>query len=269
MKQDVEDWVNSKIKGRISEMLFEELFINLGFFVIKIGQEHTATPLIQIEKFIKTCGGDFKIDRKAEDNIELDYIRRLPDFAIIDKKGCVNLIEIKYRRKGILKKEDLSSLHIYKHSEVFFVSFNEREVFHIFYLDNEDLLKIVGLREWLKTKFNLVNEEIIDLFEKIARQWYKKNKSKKGKKEKNISVEKQANIDKLNQIKKENSHAYQEWTSEEEAKLKENFSKGVTIEEISKLLERQEGGIKARLKRLGLIDFDIEGDETTHKTLYK
>lgn len=267
MKNDVEDWVNSKIKGRISEMLFEELFINLGFFVIKIGQEHTATPLIQIEKFIKTCGGDFRIDRKSEDNVELDYIRRLPDFAIIDKRGCVNLMEIKYRRKGILNKEDLSSLHIYKHSEVFFVSLNEREVFHIFYLDNEDLLKIVGLREWLKTKFNIENEEVIDLFESIARQWYKKGKLKRNNKERKVNFEKEAS--RIAEIKKESPHAYQEWSSEEEAKLKEHFSRGIPIEDIAVLFQRQEGGIKARLKRLGLIEFDTEGDDTTHKTFYK
>lgn len=176
-EKDIDNWVNSRIKGQIGEVIFEELFINLGFFVIKIGQEHTARPITQIEKFMKECGGEFKLDKKTEDHIELDYIRRLPDFLIIDKKGRVNLIEVKYRKSGKLNPKKLESLEIYKNSEIFLLSLNEKERFHIYSLDDKDV-KIIGLREWLKQKFNIENEEVISKFEEIAKNWYEQPKQK-------------------------------------------------------------------------------------------
>lgn len=278
MKKSTWSWVNSKIKGRISEILFEDLFIELGFFVVKIGQEHTATPIVQIEKFIKTCGGEFRIDRRIEDDVELNYIRRLPDFLIIDKKGCVNLIEVKFRRKGKLTREALESLDIYKHSEVFCVSLQDKEIFNIYYKDDEGILKIIDLRKWLKERFDIEEEDIVSMFERIVKKWYESEKNDENSEEDDEEYEKTDRKNKrdnkkeesrIEEIKKESPNAYKEWTTEEEEKLKEQFNQGISLEELSKQLQRQVGGIKSRLKRLGLIDFDIEGDDTTNKTFYK
>jgi hypothetical protein len=57
----------------------------------------------------------------------------------------------------------------------------------------------------------------------------------------------------LDAIRKFNKNAYQKWTPEEEAKLKKMFANGKTMKGMASELGRQEGGIKARLKKLGLI----------------
>ena len=44
------------------------------------------------------------------------------------------------------------------------------------------------------------------------------------------------------------------WTKEEESKLIEEFNQGLKISDIAKLHNRNNGGIRARLKRLGLIE---------------
>lgn len=47
--------------------------------------------------------------------------------------------------------------------------------------------------------------------------------------------------------------AYAAWTEEEEQQLKEEYKSGVEIKEISEIHHRSEGGIKSRLKKMGLI----------------
>ncbi len=46
-------WRHNKIKGVISETIVEELLRDLGFYVLKMGQEHTINPIIHLKKFIK------------------------------------------------------------------------------------------------------------------------------------------------------------------------------------------------------------------------
>ena len=58
---------------------------------------------------------------------------------------------------------------------------------------------------------------------------------------------------KLEDIKLEHPRAYEPWNDEEEKKLIQLFSESKTISEIAKLMGRQTGGIKSRLKKLGLI----------------
>jgi ATP-dependent DNA helicase RecQ len=54
-------------------------------------------------------------------------------------------------------------------------------------------------------------------------------------------------------IQKKFPTAYEKWTNEEEQKLISGYNNGKTIEELSKLLGRQIGGIRSRLKKLKLI----------------
>lgn len=58
---------------------------------------------------------------------------------------------------------------------------------------------------------------------------------------------------KMEKIVKAHPHAYQKWTNEEEKLLLKLFKKKFTIQKISGLLERQPGGIRARLIKLGKI----------------
>lgn len=56
----------------------------------------------------------------------------------------------------------------------------------------------------------------------------------------------------VDEIRKTHANAYQKWTPEEEAKLKEHFASGKSMKEISKILGRQKGGVRSRLRKLGL-----------------
>ncbi|MBI5390890.1 hypothetical protein HZB02_05335 [Candidatus Woesearchaeota archaeon] len=87
------------IKGRIAEVIVEELFRDLGFYVIKAGKENSVNPLVQLQSFTKICGGKFF--RKKE-----DYMDLLPDFIIIHPEGQTKLIEVKYRHNGELRSGD-------------------------------------------------------------------------------------------------------------------------------------------------------------------
>lgn len=57
----------------------------------------------------------------------------------------------------------------------------------------------------------------------------------------------------LGNIRKSHKNAYQKWTPEEETKLLRMFASGKTMKGMASELDRQEGGIKSRLKKLGLI----------------
>jgi len=58
----------------------------------------------------------------------------------------------------------------------------------------------------------------------------------------------------FDEVQKNYSSAYEKWTSEEDAKLKQEFLEGKSINEMVNIHHRQLGGIKSRLKKLNLID---------------
>lgn len=61
----------------------------------------------------------------------------------------------------------------------------------------------------------------------------------------------------IENIRKEHPNAYKAWGKQEELELINLYNSGKSIEEIAESLGRQYGGIKSRLKKLGLISDDI------------
>lgn len=57
----------------------------------------------------------------------------------------------------------------------------------------------------------------------------------------------------LDQIRKEHARAYERWESDEDERLRSLFHENQTVPQIARLLQRQPGGIRSRLLRLGLI----------------
>lgn len=57
----------------------------------------------------------------------------------------------------------------------------------------------------------------------------------------------------VEEIQKKHRSAYAPWTDEDEVKLIGGFKAGITTAELAQLLGRQAGGIRARLKKLGLV----------------
>ena len=58
--------------------------------------------------------------------------------------------------------------------------------------------------------------------------------------------------DKIENIRKEYSKAYETWTREEEEELKKYLIEGLSVKEIAELLERKPGAISSRINKLGL-----------------
>lgn len=86
-------FVRNLIKGKITEVIFEEMFRESEeFTVIPIGYEHTIPELAQYQHHVQI--------KKV-----LDNIRSAPDFVLINKnKTEVFLVEVKYR-ETLLKTE--------------------------------------------------------------------------------------------------------------------------------------------------------------------
>ena len=87
MNHDPINFSRQLIKGRIAEMIFEQMLRDAQCFtVLKFGYENILPELMHRQH-----------DMKAEQTMEI--IRRAPDFAVINNETHdVHLIEVKYRR---------------------------------------------------------------------------------------------------------------------------------------------------------------------------
>jgi len=57
----------------------------------------------------------------------------------------------------------------------------------------------------------------------------------------------------MTKIKEASPNAYKPWTKEEEQQLTTLYNEGKKTKEIATTLQRQQGGIRSRLKKIGLI----------------
>ena len=158
------EWIDNKIKGDIAETIVENLFEKLGFYVFRIGQESTINPITHLERFIKSCGGEFKLENTAfMDFGEIKYLKKLPDFVIIDKNGRVDFLEVKFRKNGVVNKEALECLSLYP-CKLLVINI-ELDANKLIYdsdtsLDNFDELKGSRFHIWLKSFETIMQEEI-------------------------------------------------------------------------------------------------------------
>ncbi|MFC1768978.1 GcrA family cell cycle regulator [Nanoarchaeota archaeon] len=80
-------------KGKIAEKLAIQMFKEAGFKVKKSGYENTFKDLADKDNLIKGPAGE--------------YIRHHPDLIIIDRYNNAYLIEVKYRKFGLIYQKDL------------------------------------------------------------------------------------------------------------------------------------------------------------------
>jgi hypothetical protein len=80
-------------KGKKAEKIIEGMFKEAGFKVFKSGYENTFKDLADRNNLIKGPAGK--------------YIRHHPDFIVVDKQNYAYLIEVKFRRYGLINQEDL------------------------------------------------------------------------------------------------------------------------------------------------------------------
>ena len=80
------DFSRNLIKGKIAEIVFEQMFREMGeFTILHLGYEYTTPELAQYQKYVQV--------KKV-----LDKIRHAPDFVLISQdKTKVFVVEVKYR----------------------------------------------------------------------------------------------------------------------------------------------------------------------------
>jgi hypothetical protein len=61
----------------------------------------------------------------------------------------------------------------------------------------------------------------------------------------------------IERIRREHPRAYRSWTPVEDGELADRFCRGMSIQELARLHERQAGGIRSRLRKLGLIQEEL------------
>jgi hypothetical protein len=157
-----------------------------------------------MKNFITACGGKFNLDYNDE---PITIIRRLPDFVIVDQKGNVQFLEVKYREKGYLGVEQLdvfsyfptyivvvsltveeSYFRRYSHSdsnpmpdEIKKSRFNvwvSRDIDELNAESIKQSFSVSTIERWLEDEFDIdVNHEIrdkIQRYEKLVEKWLKK-----------------------------------------------------------------------------------------------
>ncbi|MDD9921600.1 MAG: TraR/DksA C4-type zinc finger protein, partial [Boseongicola sp.] len=60
--------------------------------------------------------------------------------------------------------------------------------------------------------------------------------------------------ERIEKIKKKSPNAYAAWDEDQEVELRDLFERQISIAEIARIMGRQPGGIRSRLKKIGLID---------------
>jgi len=189
------------IKGRIAEAIAEEMFKELGFFVMKLGKEHTANPLDQLKNFIKSCNGEFELEKLNQEIREITHINVLPDFIIVHPNGKVGLLEVKFRFDSKPKvPRDFLMFKTYPEAHMLIINSGVSEdlwelkdhpeeyqkilknsKFHIWtkkgdYKEDGICCEVVDISDWIKKDFNLENSEIIKKYEQLVVNWICKNK---------------------------------------------------------------------------------------------
>lgn len=112
----------SMLKGRMAETLFEELMRQSGNIVYRFGYEAIVQNLTQLEE---------KFDRYSEVG---KRIRAIPDFIVIDKGGTPIFVEVKFRWKPELHKDDykmLEEINKFWSAKMVFVNCWEQPYFRV------------------------------------------------------------------------------------------------------------------------------------------
>ena len=69
------------------------------------------------------------------------------------------------------------------------------------------------------------------------------------------SIPQEATVSRMAMTQSMHPQAYAKWTVEEEERLKRFYQEGKGIKEIAFLMNRNEGGIRSRLRKLGLMNY--------------
>src|SRR3989344_668851 len=191
------------IKKAISQTIVEEMLRDLGFYVLRMGQEDTANPLTQLEWFIKKCGGNFKLQKSGKGEYsKIDYLKKMPDFCVVNKDGDTFFLEVKFSKGNMLNAEQIGVFDFYPETYILIVNLEVGENvlfikkgegiekvkeaniehlknsrFNLLYNEyGEDgqetgYLTTSTLKDWLKESFDIDNGDVITKYESLVKKW--------------------------------------------------------------------------------------------------
>jgi hypothetical protein len=147
------------LKGRIAETLVEELLRQSGNIVYRFGYEAIVQNLTQLKE---------SFDRNSEVG---ERIRVMPDFIVINKGGSPVFLEVKFRWKPELHKEDyemLEKINKLWSAKLIFVNCREQPYFRVSdppYIDEyKNLIQKPLLQE---TNWE-IDKELYDTYEELV-----------------------------------------------------------------------------------------------------
>lgn len=152
----------SMLKGRMAETLFEELMRQSGNTVYRFGYEAIVQNLTQLED---------KFDRYSEVG---ERIRAIPDFIVVDKKGKPIFVEVKFRWKSELHKNDyniLEKIDKFWRAKIIFVNCWEQPYFRVAnppYIDKKKNLATKPLLE--ETDWG-IDKELYGVYEELVHKY--------------------------------------------------------------------------------------------------
>ncbi len=148
-------WSENVLKGRISECIVEEMLKESGYCVYRFGYEGILQNLTQLNIDLK------KTDTK-------DKITTMPDFLIVDSKGDMTFIEVKFRAKAksYISKDKKRHAILEKHwnkGYIILVSLDE-DIFSLMSLSKEWMNYAPIFPDWV---FNL-SEDILNKYKDLV-----------------------------------------------------------------------------------------------------
>ena len=141
------------------------------------------------------------------------------------------------KKQNVLHTERVNS-----NGKVYFLDLKAAENGNNYLVINQS--KMMEDDKYERIKMILFENEIEQFASAFSRILFKFNPSEK----KNQKF----NDEYIDKVRKEHPNAFQPWTKEDEELLAALFNDGKTVNELSKSFQRNEGGIKARLEKLGL-----------------
>jgi hypothetical protein len=150
------------LKGKIAEIIIERLLILCDFEVLKFGMENSL-PMFPEALY----------DPKSKISKE---IRSMPDFVVIDHKERVNYFEVKYRKNGTFRYQDLGEDYKYSNGYLILVSKENIQAILIKELKSIEAIhpnmsyELWNLKEF---DFDQLDTEVINSYKKIVKKVFK------------------------------------------------------------------------------------------------
>ncbi len=147
-----------------------------------------------------------------------------------------------------MKKQNvLHTERVQSNGKVYFLDLKEAENGNNYLVINQT--KMMDDDKTERVKMILFENEIEQFAAAFSSIIFKFNHSgKENRKKENIKFDEKY----IEDVRKEHPNAFQPWTKEDEELLAALFNDGKTVTELSKSFQRNEGGIRARLTKIGL-----------------